>query len=44
MTVYCLECKVARPAAHIMGAYVLTVCGHEVLREGSRKLNIIECR
>jgi hypothetical protein len=38
MTVYCLECKVARPAAHIMGAhYVLTACGHEALREGSRR-------
>lgn len=35
LTVYCPECKVARPVAREMGDYyVLKVCGHTVLREG----------
>jgi hypothetical protein len=35
LTVYCPECKVARPVARVMGEhYVLEVCGHAVLREG----------
>jgi hypothetical protein len=35
LTVYCQECKVARPVARVMGDYyILKVCGHTVLREG----------